>query len=535
MRKLLACVSAAAWLVAGCGQSGGSNNGGGGGGEAQVNAEQVTPEALKAAVTDERVKRFYEARGWAAVWNGKEAGELTAAFGEAQAHAINPDTFMKTAKAGTSAAEREAGLTLAALDYAQALSMGVVDPAKLFEVYEVKRNQVDVVAGLGQAVESGGVRAWLNGLAPQDEEYKALQQAYAGYAEQAAGEQRQAIPAGDKIERGDKDPRVPAIAAALRANGYLATSEQAAPEAADGKIVGKAKAAQPKQAAAAAPSTTFTAAMAEGVKKVQADYGIKPDGVIGNATIEALNTGARERARILAVNLERRRWLDRAPPATRIDVNTAAAELYYLRDGQLANRRNVVVGQPEWETPPLSSPIVRLVANPPWNIPDSIAEEEIKPKGAAYMAKENISLENGRLVQKGGPKSALGLVKFDMTNKHAIYLHDTPAKALFATTDRHSSHGCVRVQDAVGFARLLAQDQGQLEAFDKALAAKKETSISLPKEVPVRLLYHSAYSDGGKVIFRTDPYAWDDKVALAMGLPGQIRPRVQKHVEDVGP
>jgi len=536
MRKLLVCVSAAALLVAGCGQSGGSSEGGsgGGGGAAQVNAEQVTPEALKAAVTDERVKRFYEGRGWAAVWSGDKAAELTAALGDAQTHAINPDSYLKNAKEGASAAEREAGLTLAALDYAQALSSGVVDPAKLFEVYEVKRNQVDVVAGLGQAVESGGVRAWLAGLAPQDEEYKALQQAYAGYAKQAAGEQRQAIPAGDKIERGDKDPRVPAIAAALRANGYLASSEQAAPEAGDGKIVGKAKAAQPKQAATA-PSTTFTAAMAEGVKKVQADYGIKADGVIGNATIEALNTGARERARILAVNLERRRWLERAPAQTRIDVNTAAAELYYVRDGQLANRRNVVVGQPEWETPALSSPIVRLVANPPWNIPDSIAEEEIKPKGAAYMAKENISLENGRLVQKGGPKSALGLVKFDMTNKHAIYLHDTPAKALFGTTDRHSSHGCVRVQDAVGFARLLAKDEGQLEAFDKGLATNKETSISLPQQIPVRLLYHSAYFDAGKVVFRTDPYAWDDKVAQAMGLPGQIRPRVATHVADVGP
>jgi murein L,D-transpeptidase YcbB/YkuD len=275
--------------------------------------------------------------------------------------------------------------------------------------------------------------------------------------------------------------------------------------------------------------------MAEAVKKVQADYGIKPDGVIGNATIEALNTGARERARILAVNLERRRWLERTPPQTRIDVNTAAAELHYIRDNALANKRRVVVGQPEWETPELGSPLVRLVANPPWNVPESIAEEEILPKGAAYMAKENITTVNGRLVQQPGPKSALGLVKFDMSNKHAIYLHDTPSKALFASTERHASHGCARVENAIEFARLLANDQGQLEAFDKALATKKETGVPLPKQIPVRLLYHSAYLDGGKVIFRTDPYAWDDKVAQAMGLPGQIRPRVAKHVTDIGP
>ncbi|HEY0147659.1 MAG TPA: L,D-transpeptidase family protein [Allosphingosinicella sp.] len=535
MRKLLVCVSAAALLVAGCGESGGSGGGGNASAAAagiKVDPQQVTAEALKAAVKDERVKRFYEGRGWAAVWNDQLAGDLTTALNEAQTHAINPETYLKTAQAGASAAEREAGLTLAALDYAQALSTGMVDPRKLFEVYEVPMHKADVVAGLGQAVEQGGVRDWLSGLAPQDAEYKALQQAYAGYAKQAAGEQRQAIQPGDKIGKGDSDPRVPMIAQALRANGYLAAPAQQPAPVAEAKGKGGEKA---KGATQAAASNTFTAEMAEAVKKVQADYGIKPDGVIGNATVEALNTGAKERARILAVNLERRRWLERTPPQTRIDVNTAAAELSYFRDGSLANKRRVVVGQPDWETPELGSPMVRLVANPPWTVPESIATEEILPKGAAYMAKENIKTVNGRLVQQPGPKSALGLVKFDMVNNHAIYLHDTPSKALFASTARHASHGCARVEDAIGFARMIAEHQGQLDAFNKALATGKETPVSLPNKIPVRLLYHSAYFDGGKVLFRTDPYAWDDKVAQAMGLPGQIRPRVKTHVADIGP
>lgn len=530
MRRVFVCVSLAALLAAGCSETGGNGGGGGGAASAQVDPAQVSPEALKAAVSDERVKRFYEARGWAAVWNGTQAKELEAALGEAPSHGINPEAYRKSAAAGGSAAEREAGLTLAALDYAQALATGMVDPRKVYEVYEVPMHKADVAAGLGQAVEQGGVRAWLAGLAPQDAEYKALQQAYAAYAKQAAQEQRQAIQPGDKIARGDRDPRVPAIAEALRANGYLAAAAPPPQPQAEGKAKGKAAAAK-----AAAPSTLYTAEIAEAVKRVQTDYGIKPDGVIGNATVEALNTGAKERARILAVNLERRRWLERTPPQTRIDVNTAAAHLDYYRDGAVANRRRVVVGQPEWETPELGSPIVRLVANPPWTVPESIAEEEILPKGAAYMAKENIVMKNGRLVQQPGPKSALGLVKFDMANDHAIYLHDTPAKALFASTERHASHGCARVEDALGFARLLAEHQGQLEAFDKALATKEETSVSLPNKIPVRLLYHSAYFDGGKVVFRTDPYGWDDKLAQAMGLPGQIRPRVKTHYNDIGP
>jgi murein L,D-transpeptidase YcbB/YkuD len=151
------------------------------------------------------------------------------------------------------------------------------------------------------------------------------------------------------------------------------------------------------------------------------------------------------------------------------------------------------------------------------------------------MAAENIVSKNGRLVQEPGPKSALGLVKFDMANKHQIYLHDTPAKALFASSERHSSHGCARVEDALGFARLIAGDQGLSANFEKALAKGEETPVELKKPIPVRLLYHTAYWDGGRVLFRTDPYGWDDKLAAALGLGGQVRSRVRKKIDDVGP
>lgn len=517
MRKLVACVSLAALLASGCGELGG----GGSEETVEVNPKRVTPEALRAAVSDPRVKSFYEARAWAPVWTGERAEALTAAFADAARHAIQTDTFLKEAQAGGSSAEREAALTLAALNYARTLAVGTVDPAKVFEVYTVPRHRADIVGGLAVAAEEGRVREWLASLPPQDEEYRALSQAYLQYRGRAAEERRAKIESGDKIGRGDRDPRVPAVAEALRANGYLAPP----PPPPEG---------EPKKAAPAAD--LFTAEMAAAVRRLQEDYGIKPDGIVGNATVEALNTGAVERARILAVNLERRRWLGRRPPPTRIDVNTAAAELAYWRGGALADRRVVVVGQPEWETPELGSPIVRLVANPPWVVPDSIAEEEILPKGPAYMASERISMVDGRLVQAPGPESALGLVKFDMANPHAIYLHDTPAKALFATTDRHASHGCVRVSDALGFARLIARDSGKLDAFERALASGEETPVSLPDPIPVRLLYHTAYLDGGRVVFRTDPYGWDEKLAQALGLGAKpLRPKVRPHVSDVGP
>ena len=226
---------------------------------------------------------------------------------------------------------------------------------------------------------------------------------------------------------------------------------------------------------------------------------------------------AGERARQIAVNLERLRWLDRNPPATRIDVNTAAAFLEYRRDGALRDRRNVVVGQPDWETPQLGSPIFQLVAHPIWRVPDSILEDELTEKSPAYLAQQGMEWRDDRLVQLPGPKNSLGQVKFDMRNDQAIYLHDTPAKALFGLPERHRSHGCVRVQDALGFALLLAHDDGILIDFQEALIKGEESFVKMKSEVPVRLMYRTAFLDEGKVRFVEDVYGWDDDVAYALG------------------
>jgi murein L,D-transpeptidase YcbB/YkuD len=530
MRNMLVLVSVTALAVAGCEKAGS-----GGGQQAERPAAQPQAEApalssrdIEAAVTDPDLRRFYLARDWSPVWTKGLASQLKAAIADAPRHALRPETFFGPGMGGN-AAQREAALTKAALDYAHALAFGVVDPAKLFDHYTVPRPQMDLAAGLQQAAQQANVGGWLASLAPSDPEYRALSDAFLHYRQRAGGSNQAPIPTGDKIHPGDDDPRLPRIVEALQRSGYVPPPQPPQPSHA------QPKSAQPRPAPKQPPAIPYSPALVAAVKRVQADYGIQPDGVIGDSTLEALNNGAAERARILAVNLERRRWLNRAPPATRIDVNTAATILYYWRDGKLAHQAKVVDGQPDWETPQLGSPIFRLVANPDWTIPDKIVAEEIRPKGAAYMKKQHIALKNGRLVQGPGPTNSLGQVKFDMLNDQAIYLHDTPAKALFASEERHSSHGCVRVDDALGFARILANDEGVLDQFNQALATGKVTDVPLKQKIPVRLLYHTALAEGGRIVFRPDPYGWDDKVAAALGLGGTVRHRVIKHVEDVGP
>lgn len=509
-------ICAASLAIASCGSqsSGGSASADSQVDPASVDPESVDPAALQQAVDNGDVRRFYEATNWQPVWDKAAAGALVEALGQAPRHALMKEMFLPAA-ASKDPAAHEAALTKAALAYAGALANGKIDPKQIRDIYTLPRPQVDVVAGLAQALKAGKVGQWLASLPPQTAEYKTMSDAFVRYAEQADRSGKTAIEDGDLIRPGGSDPRVPRIVQALQANGYLQQAPEQRPN-----------------------PNAYTEQIANAVRRMQQDFGIASDGVIGEDTLRLLNTGARDRARQLAVNLERLRWQDRNPAATRIDVNTAAAMLDYWRDGQHRDRRRVVVGQPGWETPQLGSPIFQLVANPNWVVPESIAEEELAEKSQAWLQANNFVRKDGKYVQQPGPESALGLVKFAMKNDHAIYLHDTPAKALFGQSDRHDSHGCVRVQGAVDFAREIAAAQGVLPQFDKAMAGDEETPVDLKAQIPVRLIYQTAFlGPNGQLVFTPDAYGWDEDIARALGREAREvqRVRVASRASDVGP
>src|SRR5437764_752959 len=60
-------------------------------------------------------------------------------------------------------------------------------------------------------------------------------------------------------------------------------------------------------------------------------HGVPADGKLSAATLNELNVDADERARQIAVNLERLRWLPRPMPADRVVVNAANAQLHLFR------------------------------------------------------------------------------------------------------------------------------------------------------------------------------------------------------------
>ncbi len=380
----------------------------------------------------------------------------------------------------------------------------MVDPKTLHAIYAIERPKFDATGQLESALRTHGVGRWLEGLAPQDVDYRRLSEAYLAYVALVASP----IPAGAPLQPGASDARTAALGRWLTLVGFLPGDP-------------------------ANPVSVYDGRMVVALRALQKSAGLPATGQADPATVKVMNDAAALRAKQVAVNLERRRWLPRDVPATRIDVNTAAAVMTYLRDGQPIWNGRVVVGDPdaEHQTPQLMSAFDQLVVNPPWIVPEGIAAKEILPKGQAYLDRENMRIEDGKVIQQPGATSALGLVKFDMQNPHAIYLHDTPSKALFAADERHRSHGCARVERAVEFARLLSQERGRQSRFDEALATGETQAVSLGAKIPVRLLYLSAYvDDAGKLAFTDDRYGWDDLVSGALGLGALATPRSQAPV-----
>ena len=219
---------------------------------------------------------------------------------------------------------------------------------------------------------------------------------------------------------------------------------------------------------------------------------------------------------MLRANMERWRWMPRTLGTDYVYVNVPTYQLWVVQSGKISAIHNVVVGAKATPTPQLAVPAGAVTANPSWHVPQSIIKSSgLRPGVGGYEYKPDG--RGGFLVrQLPGPRNALGKMKVEMYNPHAIYLHDTPAKALFAKQMRAASHGCIRVQYIDQLAARLAGEE-LLPALQKAQAQPKTVTLPLKKNWPVWLVYFTAEQDAdGKLVKLSDPYGRDAQVVKAL-------------------
>jgi murein L,D-transpeptidase YcbB/YkuD len=245
------------------------------------------------------------------------------------------------------------------------------------------------------------------------------------------------------------------------------------------------------------------------------------------------------------MTMERWRWMPHDLGERYILVNVPAYQLQVVEHERPVLGMRVVVGSPDNPTPLFSDLMTYIVFSPYWNIPDKIIREETLPrvvKDPDFLNRTGIevvraygrseepvdpatidwsqpeAMEGLRFRQVPGPENALGLVKFIFPNHFSVYLHDTPADALFKRDARALSHGCVRIEQPITLAEYVLRDQQDWtrEKIDAAMHSGEERIVKLKAPIPVHLGYWTAWVTGDRsVAFTDDPYRLDARHAQA--------------------
>ena len=388
----------------------------------------------------------------------------------------------------------DAALTAHLLDHARTEAGQRVRPSEINRLWALEPEPRNLSAEWLVARSQGRLADWALGLSPSDPRYQALMSARRRYAAIVQAGGWSALPADLRLAPGAEAPGVLELRERLAAEGFAVAEGE--------------------------PPDRYDAALVAVVQAFQALRGLEPDGVVGPATLAALNVTAAARLCQIDVNLERWRWSPRPLPDRRMEVDVGSATAALFEDDAPVLRMRIVVGDKAHPTPMFASQLEAVVLNPPWNVPASIAQGEILPQAArdpGYLARHNYVSVDGRLQQRPGPDNALGQVKFDLPSPFGVYLHDTPARAAFARAVRTLSHGCMRLEKPRELAeRLLAGQGWDRAAIDAAIATGETQRIELSEATPLVVTYRTAFVDETGLHLLPDPYGWDAPLARAL-------------------
>lgn len=402
------------------------------------------------------LRTFYQRRAWQPAWTDANLAALNRAIENAESHGLDRRKYHDEALATVKDAEaRDVLASDAFLRLAANLSRGAVDPEFLRAAW-CAEPKIDLAAVLQSALDNNNVEETIEKLAPADPRYQRLRQELRALRSGAWTQ----VPPDAEIRKGVRAPWV---------------------------------------------------------VDFQKHHGLTPDGVIGRDTLRELSVTRDQREAQVKANLERWRWMPRPLGDRYAIVNIAGFQLDVYEQGKNVITMKTVVGKLYHETPFFAAMISDVTINPWWNVPSSIANNELWPKqhrDPGYFAREHMLVTNdGRIRQRPGAWNSLGRIKFEMPNRFNVYLHDTPAKSLFGETVRAFSHGCIRIERPLDLAHYLIGEQ----ATDTALLTEETRTIPISSPVPVYVLYWTAWpANDGDIEYHRDVYGNDARVIAAL-------------------
>jgi murein L,D-transpeptidase YcbB/YkuD len=485
---------------------------------------------------EDDLRRFYRARDHVPIWlasTGREGrlDEFLAALRSVEQDGLRSEEYgvaegawvfaSPGALSATAQAELELHLSDGFLRLAHDLTRGRIDPRSLAGEWSSERERFDAVAILTQVAAPKSASATLARLRPSHPQYRGLRAALGSLRD---GGMWLRIPPGGTLKIGESGPRVVSLRARLTQSGDVADP--------GGPSVDPA---------------SFDPWLENAVRAFQRRHGLEPDGVVGAETLRELNVTALQRARQVAANMERWRWLPNDLGERRVIVNVPDFSVTVEDADATTLRWRAIVGRAERETPTFSSVIESFSLAPFWNVPANLARKDILPnirEDSLYLDRVGMTvvdlhtgkLGNGRSIdwatisdddflaryrlrQNPGPLNSLGDLKIAFPNPFTVFLHDTPAQKLFDAPSRAFSSGCVRVEQSFELLHWLLDGDPEWtsDRITEVIAGGEEQTSRIREPVPIHVLYLTAVvEEDGRVGFRPDVYGMDGALEQAL-------------------
>jgi murein L,D-transpeptidase YcbB/YkuD len=325
-----------------------------------------------------------------------------------------------------------------------------------------------------------------------------------------------AVPKVDELRLGNRHPSVADLRGRLSASGDL-----------DSSAVG---------------NDIYDSYVEEAVRRFQARHGLTIDGIVREATLDALNVPATTRRDQLKINIERLKTLSTNLGPRYVVANIPAAHVEAIQNDVVVSRHAAVAGKPDRPSPDINSKIIQINFNPYWTVPASIVRKDLIPKmqdQPDYLTDNHIRILDGKqrelqpsdinwystdatnytFKQDPGAKNSLGTIRINFPSAYGVYMHDTPLKNLFGDDFRFHSSGCMRVQNVRELVSWLLDETKSWtpEDIDRVIKSGDRKDAQLAKPVPLHWVYVTAWAaSDGVVQFREDIYSRDGLGAPAI-------------------